>query len=114
MIVEGKLKALAVVGPQRSKVLPTVQTFEEAGFKGFVYTNEIWVGVMGPANLDEAVRKKLEETVRATVQEPVVQAFLRDAGFSAIGNSSAEFLKDYRAEVEVIPALIRSLGVVPQ
>ena len=114
LITEGKLKALSVVGPRRSPLLPNVQTFAEAGFAGFVFTNEIWVGLLGPAKLDRAIQDKMAETVHATVREPALQKFLGDTGFTAIGNSPAEFEKEYRAEVEVVPRLLRELGVTPQ
>lgn len=113
-IAQGKLKALAVVGPQRSSVLPAVKTFEESGFKGFVFTNEIWVGLLAPAKLDEAVRKKLEDAVRASLQEADLRKFLSDAGFAPIGSSAEQFAREYGAEVAVIPGLIKDLGVVPQ
>ncbi|MEJ8848627.1 tripartite tricarboxylate transporter substrate binding protein [Variovorax rhizosphaerae] len=114
LIADGKLKALAVVGPRRSPLLPNVQTFAEAGFKGFVFTNEIWAGLVAPAKLDPVIRDQLSEAVQAAVREPSLQKYLAEAGFTAIGNSPSEFAQQYAAEVAVVPPLIREMGVTPQ
>ncbi|MDM0033443.1 tripartite tricarboxylate transporter substrate binding protein [Variovorax sp. J22P271] len=114
LIADGKIKALAVVGPKRSPLLPDVQTFSEAGFKGFVFTNEIWAGLLAPAMVPSAVRDQLAQAVQAAVREPALQKYLAEAGFAALGNTPAEFAQQYAAEVAVVPPLIREMGVAPQ
>ena len=113
LIAQGKLKPLAVVS-HRSTVLPNVGTFAEAGFTSYVFNNEIWVGLLGPAKMEPAIRDKMAEAVRASLQESDMKDFLTNAGFAVIGNSPAEFEKEYRTEVEIIPKLISDLGVKPQ
>ena len=113
LVTDGKLKALAVVGSNRSDVLPAVQTFEEQGLKGFVFTNETWVGLMGPAGLGSAVRQKLgggraRRDAGAGVQ--ILGGFRLQRRKGRFG----EFAREYHAAVEVIPKLIREAGVVPE
>ncbi|MGD9943714.1 MAG: Bug family tripartite tricarboxylate transporter substrate binding protein [Burkholderiaceae bacterium] len=110
----GKLKVLAAMGEQRSPLLPNVQTFAEAGFSSFVFTNGIWVGLVGPAGMDAAIRDRNARAVRNVVQTPEMRKFFEENGFRVVGSSPADFERQFRAEVAVVPPLIHALGVVPQ
>ncbi|MGD9942462.1 MAG: Bug family tripartite tricarboxylate transporter substrate binding protein [Burkholderiaceae bacterium] len=114
LIASGKIKALASLGSSRSPLLPTVQTFAEAGFPGFVFTNYIWIGLLGPAGMESAVRDRMAQAVQLALQGPAMRDFLGQNGFMPIGSTPAQFEQEYRTEAEVIPGLIRELGVVPQ
>ncbi len=114
MIAGGKLKALALVSDKRSSLLPNVQTFTEAGFSSFVFTNEVWVGLVGPAGLPSVVHLKIADAVRAAVQGPELKNFLLGIGFTPVGNTPAEFEKEHRAEFAAIPPLLRELGMTAQ
>lgn len=114
LAAERKVKPLAVVSARRSALLPNVPTFAEAGFNGFVFTNEIWVGLTAPAKMDVAIRDRMTQAVQMALREPVMSKFLSDTGFLVVGNLPAEFEKEYRAEVDVVPRLMRERGVVPE
>lgn len=114
LISEGRIKALAVIGDQRNAVLPKIETFAEVGFSSFVFRNKVWVGLSGPAALTDTVVQEMAAAVQAAAREPAFTKFLADTGFDLIANSPAQFLQDNRAELAVIPALIRKLGVTPQ
>ncbi|MGJ7512501.1 Bug family tripartite tricarboxylate transporter substrate binding protein [Variovorax sp. GT1P44] len=114
LIAEGKMKALAVVGTRRSAMLPGVQTFAEAGFGSYVFTNEIWVGLLAPAGLDAAIKQKVATAVGTAVHGADVGNFLTSIGFTPVGNAPAEFERELNAEAAAIPALLRDLGLQPQ
>lgn len=114
MIAEGKLKPLAVVGKHRAKSLPNVQTFPEAGFRDFIFTNATWAGVAGPARMERATLDRMASEIQACVRDPAMDGFLASIGFEAVGNTPAAFNAEFRAELAVIPPLLRDLGVVPQ
>lgn len=114
LAAERKLKILAVVSPRRSALLPNVPTFAESGFNSFVFTNEIWVGLTGPAKIDDAVRDRMVQAVQAALRDVAFSKFMGDIGFAIVGNSPAEFEKEYRAEVDIVPRLMRERGVVPE
>ena len=114
LVAEGKLKALGVIGAQRISQFPKVQTFKEAGFASFVFTNPIWVGLVGPAGMPVDVQQRMADAVHAGVHSVEVRKFLGEIGFDPIGNTPTEFEREYRTEVEIIPKLIRDLGLVPQ
>ena len=85
----GRLKALGVAGERRSTALPDVQTFEEAGFRGF--TAQTWAGVVVPAGTPPAIIKRLHAAVRETVNSREVQDTFARFDTRAVGNTPAEF-----------------------
>ena len=56
-IKAGKLRALAVVAPQRSSALPDVPTVAEAGLPDFEVTT--WYGVLAPAGTPRPIINRL-------------------------------------------------------
>ena len=67
----GALKPLAVTGDKRQSVLPNVPTFKELGYAGF--TGLTWYGIVGPANLPDAITTKLNEEINKILALPEVQ-----------------------------------------
>lgn len=62
----GRLRALAVTGPQRSTLLPAVPTFAEAGSKGF--EADVWYGVFAPAGTPPAIVDRLHAAIRRATE----------------------------------------------
>ncbi len=56
-----KLKALAMVGPERHKSLPDVPTISEAGLPGF--ESRGWFGIVAPAKTPPEIVKLLSEKI---------------------------------------------------
>ena len=85
----GKLRALAVSAPERSKRLPEVPTVAEAAIPG--YEAFEWNGVFLPAGTPEPVAAKLQKALQDVLKEDEVQQRLADMGAQPIGSSPAEF-----------------------
>jgi tripartite-type tricarboxylate transporter receptor subunit TctC len=68
---DGKLRGLAVTGPQRSKAIPELPTIGET-LPGYVATS--WYGVGAPAGTPEAVIVKLEDALKRMMAKPEIQA----------------------------------------
>jgi tripartite-type tricarboxylate transporter receptor subunit TctC len=64
----GAFKPLAVTGDRRQPVLPNVPTFKELGYEGF--NGLTWYGIVGPANLPEAITRKLNEEINKILASP--------------------------------------------
>jgi tripartite-type tricarboxylate transporter receptor subunit TctC len=63
----GKIRALGVMAPERSKFMPNVPTFREQGF------DQVWAisrGVAGPAGLPKDVEAMLIATLEKTISSP--------------------------------------------
>ena len=82
MVKSGKLRALAVATPQRSRLLPDVPTMEEAGFKGYVST--VWNGVYVRAGSPRAAVERLNREIVAALGGAELRGSLEAQGFDLI------------------------------
>lgn len=85
----GKLRALAVSAPERSKRLPDVPTVAEAAIPG--YEAYEWNGVFLPAGVPAPVAVKLQQALQEVLKEDEVKQRLSDLGAQPIGSTPAEF-----------------------
>ena len=108
-IKAGKVRALAVTGPQRSKNLPDVPTMVEAGYKGFVV--EPWFGFMAPKGTPQAVVDKLNATFNAALANPRVKKRLEDAGLRPVGGAASVLGEQIRVETERWAAVIKANNI---
>ena len=84
-VAGGKLRALAVSAPERSKRLPDVPTVAEAAIPG--YEAYEWNGVFLPAD----VATKLQQALQEVLKEDEVKQRLADLGAQPIGSTPADF-----------------------
>lgn len=102
-IQSGKLRPLAVAGPQRAPVLPDTATFTEAGISGVdVYE---WNGLFAPAGTPAAIVEKISKDVAAALNDREVKARLMSLGAEVIGSSPKELEQFRRAEISQWAAL---------
>ncbi len=85
----GKLRALAVSAPERSKRLPDVPTVAEAAVPG--YEAFEWNGVFLPAGTPVPVATQLQQALQEVLKEDEVKQRLADMGAQPIGSTPAEF-----------------------
>ena len=77
-VKEGKLRALAIVGKERSAQLPDVPTFSEAGFPA---ANVVpWYGFLVPAATPRPVIDKIVAGINAAVADPETKKKLEVMG----------------------------------
>jgi tripartite-type tricarboxylate transporter receptor subunit TctC len=89
LIQSGKVKALAVTGPNRLSVLPNVPTFAEAGLPEFQYDS--WFGILAPAGVPGAIVAKASSEIAAVVQLPEVKARFEPQGAIMVTTSLERF-----------------------
>lgn len=85
----GKLRALAVSAPERSKRLPDVPTVAETVVPG--YEAYEWNGMFLPAGTPEPIAARLRQAVQDVMQEDEVKQRLADIGAQPVGSTPAEF-----------------------
>jgi len=88
-IAGGKLRALAVSAPERSRRLPDVPTVAETVVPG--YEAFEWNGVFLPAGTPEPIAARLRQAVQDVMKEDEVKQRLADMGAQAVGSTPAEF-----------------------
>ena len=105
----GRIRALAITGPKRSPLLPDVPTIREAGFPDVEM--ETWGGIVGPANLPEAIVKKLNAEINAVLADPKVVKQHEALGAAVQGGSPAQFAEQIRADNAKWGAVIRKNNI---
>ena len=93
-VADGKLKALGVAGPKRSKLLPAVPTLAEQGIADVDVTQ--WYALFAPAKTPKAVIDQLSRALNATLADKEVIKKLEEHG-GEVETSTPEQL---RARVE--------------
>ena len=104
LIKSGKIKAIAVLGPQRLPLLPNVPTVAESGYPGFDMGS--WFAFVAPAGLPAPVQKKLEKALADTMASVEFKKKMVDIGLTPLGGN-AEAL---RARVERELPLMRAVA----
>ena len=104
-IKSGRLKALAVLSPRRTALLPEVPTVGET-LPGYALTN--WFGLLAPAATPKETVLRVFSDVKRVLDETEVKKRIGDLGADVVGNSPEEFGAAMRAEsaqwAEVIKA----------
>jgi tripartite-type tricarboxylate transporter receptor subunit TctC len=105
----GSLKAIAVLGPKRSSLLPDVPTSAEAGLPGF--EAGLNYGLLAPAGTPQAIIDKLNVVLRAGIDTPEVRARIAADGGDPMPSSPQEYAADIEKESAKWGALIRKLNL---
>ncbi len=110
-IQNGKLRALAVAGPQRLPQLPDVPTVAESGFPDFDVTS--WYGIVAPAKVPADILDKLQKDIAAAVNEESVRQKFAGLGVDARGSSSESFAQTIAAETTKWADIVKKAGIQP-
>ena len=77
-VKSGKIKAISVLSPARSPLMPDVPTVAESGYPGFEMST--WFALMTPANLPVPIRTRLEAALASVMASPDLRKKLNDLG----------------------------------
>lgn len=97
-IKAGKLRALAVLGPERIAELPAVPTLGEAGFKPV--DADAFAGLAAPIRTPKAIVDLLSKATTEALAQPAVQAKFKPLGIIARASTPeafADYLQQERA-----------------
>ena len=108
-IKAGKLRALAVVAPQRSSALPDVPTVAEAGLRDFEVTT--WYGVLAPAGTPRNVVNRLNGELVKIMHSPELREKLAATGTDPFTSTPEEFAAYIKREIAKWGEVIRKAGV---
>lgn len=105
----GKLKGLAVMGAERSELLPDVPTGMESAMPGVRV--ETWFGIVAPAGTPKAIIEKLNREMVRIMALSDVKARLAQMGFvpaTLTPEATADLMK---ADIEQMGDVIKKTGV---
>lgn len=105
----GKLVALAVTTPDRSKALPDVPTLQQAGLKDYVI--ESWQGLLAPAKTPQAIIDKINRDTVATLRDRATTRQLEDLGYNVVASSPAEVDHTVSSDIKTYEGIVKATGL---
>lgn len=109
-----RIKALAVGGAHRTKLLPDVPTLTEAG-PGFDRLNEAtWMGVFAPARTNAVLVDRINKDINGVVTADFVSKYMTATGEEPALGTPAQFAAMIKADVQKISEMARVAGLKPQ
>lgn len=110
----GKVQPLAIMGRERSPVLPEVPTMRELGFDDPLFEAAVWIAFVAPAKTPPAVVQTLSTEIRKIVALPEVQAQLMERGLEPMNTTPEQFAAAHKREFDVIIKRMKEFGIEPQ
>lgn len=105
----GRLKALAVTGPQRMAELPEVRSAREQGYPEL--DTGTWLGVFGPGGLPAETLARLNQELVKALRSPEARAQFEPLGVELTGTSAADFAALVRSDYDSWGQIIRKIGL---
>lgn len=108
-IKAGKLRAIAVTGPQRSPLFPELPTAGEAGYPVMVVDS--WFAVFAPKGLPADVQASLNKALRDVIADPAIVKKMEEQGAQPVGSTPAELMTLLNKDIRSWSAIISSAKV---
>ncbi len=109
LVNSGRIRALAVMAPERAATLPQVPTSAEAGMPELVVIT--WYGLLAPTGLKPAIIERLNVEVAKVMNTPETKNKLAQIGQDVATSTPAEFGKFVRAEYEKWGRVIKEANI---
>jgi len=108
-IKAGKVRALAITGLHRHRLLPDVPTFEELGYKGFDGVQ--WYGIVGTAKMPAAIVKRLNDEIDKMLADPELRERLSGEALEPMPMSPEQFGNYMRDDIARWSKLAKQRGI---
>jgi tripartite-type tricarboxylate transporter receptor subunit TctC len=102
-INSGKVRALAVTGPRRAKLLPDVPTMTELGIK--MGEESSWYGFFAPKGTPKAIIDKVNRDIQKVIDMPDMREREAQLGYRLIGGPPEKLEAFVKAEIAKWDAL---------
>jgi tripartite-type tricarboxylate transporter receptor subunit TctC len=110
-VKSGKLRLLAVWGPNRVAVFPDVPTVREVTGESSLRGYPTWYGFLLPAGVPAQIRTRLETEIIAGLKDPEVSRKLTEAGATVVAEPSKAFEASNRAQTAAFSAIFKKLNL---
>lgn len=108
-INSGRIRALAVLSPERAPTLPQVPTTAEAGMPGLVVIT--WYGLFAQAGVKPDIVERLNAEVVKVMNAPETKTKLAQVGLDAANSTPAAFAKFARADADKWARVIKEANI---
>jgi len=112
LIRDGKLRALAVSTPQRTRMNPEIPTIAEAALPGFRYDS--WAALFAPSKTPRAIINKLNQEVARVLKLADVEQRLLAVGIEPAPGTPAQLDKFVAEQLVLARQLAQKAGIQPE
>jgi tripartite-type tricarboxylate transporter receptor subunit TctC len=106
----GKIRALAMTGPNRLPELPDVPIVAEAGF-GNIDIRLQWIGAFATAGTPPGIVRKIEATMRQVLADPTVRDRLKAVAYTPDGRPGEEFRLLIDADIKAYSNVVKAANL---
>ena len=107
-----KLRAMAVLLPKRSALLPDVPTAAEAGIP--TLEAGTWAALFGPANMSPELANRMSEAINAAMARPDVRDRIAKQGFDLGGSTPKELGSFVQEQLKAWAQAFAEAGLKPE
>ena len=111
-VKSGRVRALAVMAPQRSPALPDVPTTVELGQPQLL--SSTWFALLAPKGTPPAVIARMNGVANEVLADPAVRKRLAEMGASALGGTAQQLADHLAAETEKWGRVVREARIQAQ
>ena len=112
LIRDGKVRALGVSTPQRTRMNPEIPTIAESGLPGFRYDS--WGALFAPAKTPRAIINRLNQESARVLKFPEVEQRLLAVGIEPAPSTPAQLDKFVAEQLKETLALAQRAGIKPE
>jgi tripartite-type tricarboxylate transporter receptor subunit TctC len=109
LVREGRIRALAVTGAQRSPFDPDIPTIAEQGFPGYAATN--WYVLVAHARTPPDLVARLNTMLTTALSAPTVRTALAAQGMETLPSSQSEAAAYIARETDIWKKIIAEAGI---
>ena len=111
-IQAGRVRALAVLAPQRAAQLPNVPTAKESGYPDFDMS--VWYGILAPTGTPREIVNRLNAEINKAINAPDMKDKLAANGVDPLGGTPEQFAEFIRSESSRFGKVIKAAGIKPE
>ena len=109
---DGRVKAIAITSPQRSRAAPNVPTTAEQGMPSVDLQS--WWGLWGPRGTPAEIIARIEQELSTAMLEPDVLQAVEPLGIVPLFQNSADFARFIQADFDRTAELLRIANFRPE
>ena len=110
MFRAGKVKFLAVAGPQRSAGYPDVPTVKEAGGPAELEVKS-WVALLAPKGTPQAIIDKVNADLKQVLSEPDVRERFTTFGFEPYASAPGDVTKEREKDLARFGEIVKTANI---
>ena len=108
-VKSNRLRALAVTGSQRSRLMPELPTIAEAGLPGYSVT--AWFGLLAPAATPTDIVTRISAEVQKGFKTAQMQERFSAMGADPVGNTPEQFTAFLKIEMAKWAKVVKAAGI---